>query len=161
SIQTRSGNLDQPQKNWSAWSSPIVSPQGGRVASPPARFVQWKATLTASPAGKSPELESVDGAYLPKDVEPRVDEVEITPANYKFPATTPPAASAQPSSLSLPALGRRTSSSPTISTDGGTTTTPAMQWAKGFLGARWLASDPNGDSMVYTVEIRGTNETEW
>jgi hypothetical protein len=29
------------------------------------------------------------------------------------------------------------------------------------VGARWLASDPNGDSMVYTVEIRGVNETEW
>jgi hypothetical protein len=36
-----------------------------------------------------------------------------------------------------------------------------MQFAKGFLGARWVASDPNGDSLVYTVEIRGTNETEW
>ena len=36
-----------------------------------------------------------------------------------------------------------------------------MQFAKGYLGARWLASDPNGDSMIYTVEIRGVNETEW
>ena len=36
-----------------------------------------------------------------------------------------------------------------------------MSLAKGYLGARWLASDPNGDSMVYTVEIRGANETEW
>jgi hypothetical protein len=36
-----------------------------------------------------------------------------------------------------------------------------MQYAKGALGARWLAGDPNGDSLVYTVEIRGVNETEW
>ena len=36
-----------------------------------------------------------------------------------------------------------------------------MQLAKGFVGARWLAVDPNGDSMVYKVEIRGVNETEW
>ena len=36
-----------------------------------------------------------------------------------------------------------------------------MQFAKGFIGARWLASDPNGDPMIYTVEIRGVNETEW
>ena len=42
-----------------------------------------------------------------------------------------------------------------------TTTTPAMQFAKGYLGARWLASDPNGDSLIYNVEIRGANETEW
>jgi hypothetical protein len=36
-----------------------------------------------------------------------------------------------------------------------------MQAAKGFVGARWLASDPNGDSLIYTVEIRGADETEW
>jgi len=36
-----------------------------------------------------------------------------------------------------------------------------MSFAKGWLGARWLASDPNGDSLVYAVEIRGVNETEW
>ena len=36
-----------------------------------------------------------------------------------------------------------------------------MQFAKGYVGARWLASDPNGDSMIYTVEIRGVSETEW
>jgi hypothetical protein len=83
-IATRSGNLDQPQKNWSPWSAAITAPKGGRVDSPAARFVQWKATLTADSTGHSPELESVDVAYLPKNVEPRVDEIEITPVNYRF-----------------------------------------------------------------------------
>ncbi len=159
-IETRSGNLDQPQKNWSAWSSPITSAKGGRVASPPARFVQWRASLTADNAGRSPELESVDVAYLPKNVEPRVDELEITPPNYKFPAPSAPLIAAPAQSLSLPALGRRPSPSFNSSGDN-TTTTPAMQFAKGFLGARWLSSDPNGDAMIYTVEIRGVSETEW
>jgi hypothetical protein len=36
-----------------------------------------------------------------------------------------------------------------------------MQAARGFIGARWLASDPNGDALIYKVEIRGVNETEW
>ena len=36
-----------------------------------------------------------------------------------------------------------------------------MQTAKGWVGARWLASDPNGDALIYTVEIRGEDETEW
>jgi hypothetical protein len=40
-------------------------------------------------------------------------------------------------------------------------TTPAMTLAKGFVGARWSAQDPNGDPMIFTVEIRGANETEW
>jgi sugar lactone lactonase YvrE len=158
-VVTRSGNLDQPQKNWSPWSSAITTQKGGRIASPAARFVQWKATLTADSAGHSPELESVDVAYLPKNVEPRIDEIEMTPPNYKFPASTG-ASSGLALTLSLPPLGRRPSQSSSISLES-TTSTPAMQLAKGFVGARWLASDPNGDSMVYTVEIRGVNETEW
>jgi len=27
-----------------------------------------------------------------------------------------------------------------------TTNSPSMQLSKGYLGARWLATDPNGDS---------------
>jgi hypothetical protein len=56
-------------------------------------------------------------------------------------------------------MGRRPSP-PALTLDP-TTSTPAMQVAKGYIGARWLASDPNSDSLVYNVEIRGVNETEW
>ncbi|HLK47551.1 MAG TPA: hypothetical protein VKT49_05420 [Bryobacteraceae bacterium] len=159
SIQTRSGNLDQPQKNWSPWSGAIADSKGGRITSPPARFIQWKATFTASGA-KSPELNSVDLAYLPKNVEPHVDRIEMTPANYRFPSQI----SVTPvQSLSLPPLvtsGARSESTAT-SSEATATLTPAMQPAKGFIGARWMASDPNGDSMVYKIEIRGAGEREW
>ncbi|MGD0500054.1 MAG: hypothetical protein ABSC23_16645 [Bryobacteraceae bacterium] len=160
-IATRSGNLDSPRQNWSAWSAPIADPKGGRVSSPPARFVQWRATLTAGGAGASPELDSVDVAYLRKNVEPRVDEIEMTPVNYKFPA---PSASpiAPQQTLTLPPLGRHAAPiAPPPSAETGATVTPAMLLAKGWIGARWLASDPNGDSMMYTVEIRGAAESEW
>jgi len=58
-LATRSGNLDQPQQNWSPWSAAIADPKGAPVASPGARFLQWKATLTANAEGRSPQLESV------------------------------------------------------------------------------------------------------
>lgn len=160
SLQTRSGNLDQPQKNWSPWSGAITDSKGSRITSPSSRFVQWKATLTASGA-KSPELNSVEVAYLPRNVEPHVDRIEITPVNYRFPAqiaTTPV------QTMSLPPLvAPTTRSENTIATssDATPTLTPAMQSAKGFMGARWMAADPNGDSLVYRIEIRGAKEKEW
>ncbi len=46
-LSARSGNLDRPQQNWSPWSTPVVGPEGGQIAAPSARFVQWKATLNA------------------------------------------------------------------------------------------------------------------
>ena len=36
-----------------------------------------------------------------------------------------------------------------------------MNYAKGCIGVRWAASDPNGDDLVYKVEIRGVQENEW
>jgi hypothetical protein len=154
-FQTRSGNLDQPQKNWSSWSSLA---QDGRITSPAARFVQWKATLTGS--GNSPELESIDVAYLSKNVEPRVDRIEATPPNYRFPAT---ASLTIAPTLNLPALGRQSpkTETPSALAETPATNTPAMQYGKGYIGVRWMAGDPNGDALVYTVEIRGTNETQW
>jgi hypothetical protein len=161
-IQTRSGNLDQPQENWSPWSAPVTGSKGAAITSPAARFVQWKATLTADSGGHAPELESVDVAYLPKNVAPRIDQIETTPANYKFPAPVISIATpgGPPATLNLPPLGKPTSSSPSFSADAGANA-PSMSYAKGFIGARWSASDPNGDAMLYTVEIRGEKETAW
>jgi len=158
-IETRTGNLDQPQKNWSPWSDAITAPKGGRIASPAARFVQWRATLTAA-AGPSPQLESISVAYLPKNVEPRVEQIEITQANYKFPA---PSISSKSDTLSLPPLTGRPQRNEARSAaiESPATISPAMQPAKGFLGARWVAWDPNDDSLIYTIEIRGVTETEW
>ena len=153
-MATRSGNLDRPQKNWSPWAAVPAGGKGGRVASPAARFVQWKATLT----GGSPELDSVDVAYLPKNLEPRIDEIETTPPNYRFPPSSTPLIAFQPT-LSLPPIGKRAGGGGGL--PGSMDSTPAMQFAKGFIGTRWAASDPNGDPLVFTVEIRGSGETEW
>ena len=161
-LTTRSGNLDQPQKNWSPWSAAIGDTKGAPVASPAARFLQWKATLTANAEGRSPQLESVDVAYLSKNLAPRVEQIEVTPANYKFPAPVMLVATGvQPQSLTLPPLGKRTAPALMPVLDSPATNTPALQWAKGWIGARWVASDPNGDSMTYNIEIRGEAETEW
>ena len=36
-----------------------------------------------------------------------------------------------------------------------------MSFAKGYIGARWTAADENGDTLVYTAQIRGEKESEW
>ncbi len=58
-ISTRSGNLSSPNRNWSAWSEPVERPEGRAAGSPPARFLQWKAVLSAPPGSSSPILNSV------------------------------------------------------------------------------------------------------
>jgi hypothetical protein len=106
-------------------------------------------------------LESVDVAYLPKNVEPHVDEIDITSPNYRFPSPSSSSGSSATATLTLPPMGRRTPQPAPVFGIETVTTTPSMLYAKGHLGARWLASDPNGDNMIFTVEIRGVNETDW
>jgi hypothetical protein len=155
-FETRSGNLDRPQQNWSPWEKL----NAGRIVSPAARFLEYKATLTGSG-----ELSEVETAYQMKNVAPVIQEVEVTRENYKFPAAASVSGSSSnplssPATLNLPPIGRRSSGSSERSATG-SASTPTMSWAKGFIGVRWLASDDNGDSLIYKAEIRGVNETAW
>jgi sugar lactone lactonase YvrE len=161
-VLTRSGNRSHPESNWSPWTtletdtSPVTcdSCGAGRTVSPAARFLQYKVDLTPATGQPEPEVSYVEVAYLPKNVAPEVETIELTPANYRFPA---PVLSITPStSITLPAIGQQKSSS--ASFEGGSQT---LNYAKGFQGARWLALDGNDDALVYRVEIRGVKESGW
>ncbi|MDX2267450.1 MAG: hypothetical protein NW208_05045 [Bryobacter sp.] len=153
-FETRSGNLDRPTQLWSPWA-PL---QNGRVGSPAARFLQWRAVLKQSPQKQSPTLSQVDVAYLPKNVAPRVEIVESTPANYRFPAP-PTILTAASTTLSLPPMGKPSATASPAKPDA--STSPSLSYARGMIGVRWLAEDDNNDTLEYTVEIKGENESTW
>ncbi|MBI3470300.1 MAG: hypothetical protein HY013_02975 [Candidatus Solibacter usitatus] len=152
-VSTRSGNLDRPQKNWSPWAPAVTAAEGARITAPPARFLQWKATLSGGAV-----LREVEVAYLTRNAAPRVEAIEATPPNYRFQASALTLTSSQ--NLNLPPIGKKPASSPALSLEGGGST-QSMQPAKGHVGARWSASDDNGDPLVFTVHIRGAKEAEW
>ncbi len=154
-LAARTGNLDRADNsNWSEWLT------GEKPQLPAARFVQWRATLSADAGGESPDLDAVEVAYLPRNVAPRVEDVDITPANYKFAAPVVlPFAVSTPATINLPPIGKRQTAAPAgtaLDLTGG-----SMQFAKGWLGARWNASDENGDTLFYNVEIRASNQKDW
>jgi hypothetical protein len=121
--------------------------------------VQFRATLTAAPGDTvSPALDSVDIAYLRQNVPPRIDQIQMTPPNYKFPAPVTPLTLSSPATLTLPALGAPSKAGPESS---GSTLTPSMSYSKGGQGVRWAASDENGDTLIYKIEIRGEKEKNW
>lgn len=156
-VETRSGNLDRAQKYWSPWAA-VDAAKGGRVPSPPARFLGWRVTLTAAPNGASPQLSLVDVAYQAKNVAPVIEKIEVAPANYKFPA--PSLATSSSNNLSLGPIGqprRPGPSAPNVEPAGAVT----LSYEKAAISARWRASDANGDTLRYKVEIRGVEEQTW
>lgn len=156
-LEAHSGNLDRAEKNWSPWA-PVDESKGSRVSSPAARFLGWRATLTAAPDGRSPVLKLVEAAYQEKNAAPVLEALEVVPANYKFPTAS--ASLTASSSLSLPPMGQSRRASASSATDTGTGAA-TLSYEKGTMGARWRAHDTNGDSLEYKVEIRGAGEKEW
>ncbi|MFN0106046.1 MAG: hypothetical protein ACKV2U_28650 [Bryobacteraceae bacterium] len=157
-FETRSGNLSSPQTNWTPWAA---VPGTNRIASPPARFIQYRATLTAaSEAAAKPELRWVDVAYQLRNIAPVIEEIEFTQPNYRFPAAPPIAASnsaGAPASISLQPLGQKRRQNVLMDLGSGGT----LSYAKSHLGVRWRATDENNDTLSFKVEIRGVNEAEW
>ena len=70
----RSGNVDNPDRNWSQWK-PVDLQKDLPIDAPSARFIQWKAVL--QPAGHMPVIDSVIVNYLPRNVAPQVDNVTV------------------------------------------------------------------------------------
>jgi hypothetical protein len=164
-VLTRSGNRSHPESNWSPWAAlqtessaaACDSCGAGRTVSPSARFLQYKIDLTPAAGQPEPEVSYVEVAYLPKNVAPVVETIDITPPNYRSPG---PVLSLTPSnSITLPPIGQQRSSATASLEGGGGSQT--LNYAKGFEGARWLASDENNDSLVYRIEIRGVKESGW
>ena len=153
-IETRSGNGERAQKLWSAWK-PLAE---GRVVSPASRYLGWRATLRAAAGGTSPVLSKVEVAYQQKNVPPAAGPVEMTPPNHKFSGAS--SSLTATASLNLPAIGQNPKDDPpTANTAPAGTAT--MTYDQGWQGARWKASDLNGDTLLYTVEIRGEGESVW
>lgn len=136
----RSGNVDNPDRNWSPWTR-IDAATGSQLNVPAARFVQWKSVLrTGNPAAR---VDSVMLYYLPKNVAPQVDEITVQPG-YRY----------QP----IPHVG------------GGDSNTPGQPRFdppppsvrdKDSIGIRWSAHDDNDDQLDYAVYYRGDGESRW
>jgi len=132
----RSGNVDNPDRNWSQWE-PIDLQNNLPVDAPPGRFIQWKAVLR--PGKPMPVLDSVTLNYLPKNVAPEVDDVTVMVGSR-----IPPGAHSEPES----SAGTYEPPLPTVKD-------------KSSIAVKWKAHDANDDTLVYSVYYRGDGESRW
>ncbi len=76
---TRTGNSEEPDGTWSAWSPAQVDPQGSPMTLPEGRFSQWRAHL-ASTSGDGPRIASVTASYATCNRAPSIRDLRIEPA---------------------------------------------------------------------------------
>jgi hypothetical protein len=159
---TRTGNTATPDETWSTWSKPYTSADGEQIGSPNARYLQWRAILTAD-ASSSPILTSVTAAYLPRNLRPEVASITVHPPGTVFqrPFST--------GEMEIAGFEDNTSDgrppSQTQSAPGGSPPPPAPLgrriYQKGLQTMVWKAEDANGDRLQYDISYRREGETAW
>ena len=155
----RSGNTEDPGKEWSPWSGPYTH-TGAEMEIPPARFVQWKAVIHGGQPGDGVDWASL--AYLPRNVAPVIDGIAIQEPGVR--ANTTNIMSGQPTIVTLK-LPPAPNTSGVIITQSGTPPRfeppPQGVQQKGYATVLWSAHDDNEDELRYAVYYRGENEQDW
>jgi hypothetical protein len=144
-LYSRSGNVDNPDRNWSPWKK--IDLTGQRESGiPPARYAQWKAILHSGSA--APSLDSVALNYLPKNVAPEIEEVSAQ-VGVKYQAAPKTTGMSFGSDSSPSTSGNHFDTPPSSSHD------------RDSIGVKWNAQDENDDQLVYSIYYRGDGETRW
>jgi outer membrane protein assembly factor BamB len=149
----RSGNVDNPDRNWSPWTPIDVGKErdkdkNARLEVPAARFIQWRAVL--KPASPPTQIDEVAINYLPKNVAPVVDEVVVqTGARFQ------PQPHLTTSETFVVNAGPSQPAAPRIEP------APVATKDRSSIAVRWNAHDENDDTLIYSLYYRGENEREW
>ena len=152
-LQTRSGNSERPDTTWSDWSAMYTAAGGSQVASPKARFIQWRAVLRAPGGARQgvPELDDVSIAYLPRNVAPEVLSISVLP---------PGVALLQQIQIQM---------DPNIESSGLDASMfgmiaqapPRRVYQRGARALQWQGEDRNSDTLEYAIYYRSLSETSF
>lgn len=150
-FQTRSGNTSNPDQTWSEWSRPLTTPRSVRLESPPARYLQWRATLRRQADGPAPLLREVTIHYLPRNLAPRLTSVSTLPVGVALQPPPPQSTEGIPAALQNEALVVTNAMS----------MPPRRVFQQGALSLQWQGEDRNGDLLEYNVLYRPAAGSEW
>ncbi len=135
-LATRTGNSSKPDLTWSQWSADYEAADGSPIASPPARFIQYRAQLRSKDPAATPVLEEVRIAYRGYNLPPEVLKLNVPDDGDEAPSE--PKEAPQPGQAPAKGLPHR-----------------------GTIKLSWVAKDPNGDRMRYAIYYRRGEVAAW
>ena len=155
----RTGNTEDPGKEWSDWYGPYSSTDT-TVGAPAARFLQWKAVIHDGRTGDGIDWVSV--SYLQANVAPVIDAIALQDPGVRVQA---------PMGVTIGAnvaLKQPTVPNPNPSVAVNINPPPQkfeMQpqasVQKGYQSVLWAAHDDNDDDLKYAVYFRGEDQSDW
>jgi len=154
----RSGNVDNPDRNWSAWKKVDLN-KDPETGVPPARFAQWKVVLHSG--GAKPGVESVALNYLPKNVAPEIDDVTVQVGTRYSPMPRASGLSVGTDGGGSSFGGSSFGGSSFAGSSAHFESPVPSSHDRDSVGVKWSAHDENDDQLLYSVYYRGDGETRW
>ncbi len=139
---TRSGNADNPSSSWSEWQAVQAEAGVWRIASPAARFLQWKCEMTGR-GEPAPEVDEVSVSYLQNNRPPEILAVMVYPQNEYYGSGENAAEKPDKGGIVYgAALGK-------------------SEKKKGWRTAHWLFEDANMDALSFSLYCRRQDDAQW
>jgi hypothetical protein len=142
-FRTRSGNSAEPDDTWSAWSD-VLDVSGRPVSSAPARYLQYRSTLTSSDPAQTPILHKVEVWARQANLRPEITDLQTYPRRMGETSAKTGAENTVNGKIASNSNTRRN-----------------LPQRKSLRVVRWQAEDPNGDDLSYDVYLRTLDQQEW
>jgi len=146
-IRFRSGLTTRPDGSWLPWSDWLPG-RGGRVPLPPAGSLQWEVEIPGSVSGG---IDLVEVAYRQLNAPPQIRGVSVAEPGAVWLASPPPTGQYiqvehpdQHGFFTVLSKGKKQASS---------IRQGKKYWRVGYRTVSWKAKDPNGDPLLFTVEL--------
>jgi hypothetical protein len=162
-IDTRSGNTAEPDATWYDWT-PVKwngAPTEGRIQSPVARYIQWRARFAAD-RGDRPNLDYVEVFYASQNERPVIRTIAIRRGGVAA-AAAATAASAGPGGPRPPSMMPPSGPPAGPGRPGGVGTNvsvPERSNPERF-EISWQVDDPNNDTIESALYFKGEEEKVW
>ena len=142
-VATRTGNVsDEESDAWDDWSAEMDATTAQQVASPGARFMQYRLTLESNKADATPKLTRLNIARIEENRPPLISALDVVSVveEAKKPISNP----------KVKQFANQASY--------GDADVPAPQF---HYVVKWTAEDPNQDPLIYEVYYRQVGTTKW
>lgn len=153
-LAVRIGNVREVKKQakfWSEWSKEIPvetigTGTGVKIDLPPARYLQYRITLTANDQGQSPQVQQVQLSYQVENLAPQIQDLSVETGSESYPEKSSP-----PIHLGAKSNNNKNPKSSPEKPE------PNDHSVK----ISWEVTDPNQDELVYRLYYRAVGSDLW
>jgi len=152
-VAIRVGNTAEPDATWSPWRTVRT---GNAASLPGARFLQARLELRGGGSAR-PRVRRLEVAYRPRNRAPRIRKLDVESPGIAV-ISQPASAGSSPGPLVADdPVAQRTARASARRPAPGT----RRVYEAGARSATWESSDPDDDTLRYTLEVRSVGEETW